>query len=179
MAEQIPLLVQGVRGSQAQPDSPSAQLALIAASQSFLQPGGKMVAAAKASVPTIQDQASAMQLSQCAKNLGTALAELRTAAQKAQEACGPLEMDSALSVVQNLERDLQEVKAAARDGKLKPLPGETMEKCAQDLGNSTKAVSSAIAQLLGRSPRAMRITQALQLGMWQVGCGHWPKLLGA
>lgn len=41
-----------------------------------------MVAAAKASVPTIQDQASAMQLSQCAKNLGTALAELRTAAQK-------------------------------------------------------------------------------------------------
>lgn len=108
-----------------------------------------MVAAAKASVPTIQDQASAMQLSQCAKNLGTALAELRTAAQKAQEACGPLEMDSALSVVQNLERDLQEVKAAAREGKLKPLPGETMEKCAQDLGNSTKAVSSAIAQLLG------------------------------
>uniref|UniRef100_A0A2K5LPZ0 Talin 1 n=1 Tax=Cercocebus atys TaxID=9531 RepID=A0A2K5LPZ0_CERAT len=149
VAEQIPLLVQGVRGSQAQPDSPSTQLALIAASQSFLQPGGKMVAAAKASVPTIQDQASAMQLSQCAKNLGTALAELRTAAQKAQEACGPLEMDSALSLVQNLEKDLQEVKAAARDGKLKPLPGETMEKCAQDLGNSTKAVSSAIAQLLG------------------------------
>ncbi|XP_005401061.1 PREDICTED: talin-1 isoform X2 [Chinchilla lanigera] len=149
VAEQIPLLVQGVRGSQAQPDSPSAQLALIAASQSFLQPGGKMVAAAKASVPTIQDQASAMQLSQCAKNLGTALAELRTAAQKAQEACGPLEMDSALSVAQNLERDLQEVKAAARDGKLKPLPGETMQKCTQDLGNSTKAVSSAIAHLLG------------------------------
>lgn len=152
VAEQIPLLVQGVRGSQAQPDSPSAQLALIAASQSFLQarppadhsdhtlptllracidlvslslpvvslavpnpsaqhiltlthpvpmprghmvcftcppvpqqPGGKMVAAAKASVPTIQDQASAMQLSQCAKNLGTALAELRTAAQKVWE----------------------------------------------------------------------------------------------
>lgn len=43
------------------------------------------MAAAKASVPTIQDQASAMQLSQCAKNLGTALAELRTAAQKVWE----------------------------------------------------------------------------------------------
>lgn len=41
-----------------------------------------MVAAAKATVPTISDQASAMQLSQCAKNLATALAELRTAAQK-------------------------------------------------------------------------------------------------
>ncbi|KAB0393136.1 hypothetical protein E2I00_013983 [Balaenoptera physalus] len=172
VAEQIPLLVQGVRGSQAQPDSPNfifnqfqslpiASLPVLSPSAhhilTVISPctqaqrayGGKMVAAAKASVPTVQDQASAMQLSQCAKNLGTALAELRTAAQKAQEACGPLEMDSALSVVQNLERDLQEVKAAARDGKLKPLPGETMEKCAQDLGNSTKAVSSAIAQLLG------------------------------
>ncbi|NWW04880.1 TLN1 protein, partial [Oreocharis arfaki] len=149
VAEQIPMLVQGVRGSQSQPDSPSAQLALIAASQNFLQPGGKMVAAAKATVPTITDQASAMQLSQCAKNLAAALAELRTATQKAQEACGPLEIDSALGLVQSLERDLQEAKAAARDGKLKPLPGETMEKCAQDLGNSTKAVSSAIAHLLG------------------------------
>nr|XP_009678891.1 PREDICTED: talin-1 isoform X1 [Struthio camelus australis] len=149
VADQIPMLVQGVRGSQSQPDSPSAQLALIAASQNFLQPGGKMVAAAKATVPTITDQASAMQLSQCAKNLAAALAELRTAAQKAQEACGPLEIDSALGLVQSLERDLQEAKAAARDGKLKPLPGETMEKCAQDLGNSTKAVSSAIAHLLG------------------------------
>ncbi|NXS85279.1 TLN1 protein, partial [Erpornis zantholeuca] len=149
VAEQIPMLVQGVRGSQSQPDSPSAQLALIAASQNFLQPGGKMVAAAKATVPTITDQASAMQLSQCAKNLAAALAELRTAAQKAQEACGPLEIDSALGLVQSLEKDLQEAKAAARDGKLKPLPGETMEKCAQDLGNSTKAVSSAIAHLLG------------------------------
>lgn len=41
-----------------------------------------MVTAAKATVPTIGDQASAMQLSQCAKNLASALAELRTAAQK-------------------------------------------------------------------------------------------------
>lgn len=31
------MLVQGVRGSQSQPDSPSAQLSLIAASQNFLQ----------------------------------------------------------------------------------------------------------------------------------------------
>lgn len=46
------------------------------------QPGAKMVTAAKATVPTISDQASAMQLSQCAKNLASALAELRTASQK-------------------------------------------------------------------------------------------------
>ncbi|XP_041914583.1 talin-1 isoform X5 [Alosa sapidissima] len=151
VAEQIPMLVQGVRGSQSQPDSPSAQLALIAASQNFLQPGAKMVTAAKATVPTIGDQASAMQLSQCAKNLASALAELRTAAQKAQEACGPLEIDNALAVVRSLEKDMQEAKASAAEGKLRPLPGETLEKCSQDLGNSTKAVSSAIAQLLSEA----------------------------
>uniref|UniRef100_A0A7N6AUE2 Talin 1 n=1 Tax=Anabas testudineus TaxID=64144 RepID=A0A7N6AUE2_ANATE len=151
VAEQIPQLVQGVRGSQSQPDSPSAQLALISASQNFLQPGAKMVTASKATVPTISDQASAMQLSQCAKNLASALAELRTASQKAQEACGPLEIDNALSMVRGLEKDIQEAKASADEGKLKPLPGETLEKCSQDLGTSTKAVSSAIAQLLSEA----------------------------
>uniref|UniRef100_A0A3Q4M397 Talin 1 n=1 Tax=Neolamprologus brichardi TaxID=32507 RepID=A0A3Q4M397_NEOBR len=151
VAEQIPQLVQGVRGSQSQPDSPSAQLALISASQNFLQPGAKMVTASKAAVPTISDQASAMQLSQCAKNLASALAELRTASQKAQEACGPLEIDNALSTVRDLEKEIQEAKASAEEGKLKPLPGETLEKCSQDLGNSTKAVSSAIAQLLSEA----------------------------
>lgn len=49
-----------------------------------------------------------------------------SALSQAQEACGPLEIDSALGLVQSLERDLQEAKAAARDGKLKPLPGETV-----------------------------------------------------
>lgn len=47
------------------------------------QPGSKMVSSAKAAVPTVSDQAAAMQLSQCAKNLATSLAELRTASQKA------------------------------------------------------------------------------------------------
>ncbi|XP_075437214.1 talin-1-like [Ascaphus truei] len=149
VADQIPMLVQGVRGSQSQPESPSAQLSLINASQNFLQPGGRLVSAGKATVPTISDPASAMQLSQCAKNLASALAELRTAAQKAQEACGPLEIDSALNLIRSLEQDLQDARAAAREGKLQPLPGDTMEKCSQDLGSSTKAVSSSIAQLLG------------------------------
>ncbi|CAH2297437.1 talin-1 isoform X2 [Pelobates cultripes] len=149
VADQIPMLVQGVRGSQTQPDSPSAQLSLISASQNFLQPGHRLVSAGKAAVPTVSDPASAMQLGQCTKNLASALAELRTAAQKAQDACGPLEIDSALNLIRSLEQDLQEAKAAAREGKLKPLPGETLEKCSQDLGSSTKAVSSSIAQLLG------------------------------
>ncbi|XP_075064461.1 talin-2 isoform X1 [Mixophyes fleayi] len=148
VADHIPQLVQGVRGSQAQTEDLSAQLALIVSSQNFLQPGSKMVAFAKAAVPTVTDQAAAMQLGQCAKNLATSLAELRTAAQKAHEACGPMEIDSALNAVQTLKSELQDAKMAAADRQLKPLPGETLEKCAQDLGSTSKTVGSSMAQLL-------------------------------
>ncbi|MBZ3889121.1 Talin-2 [Sciurus carolinensis] len=146
VADHIPQLVQGVRGSQAQAEDLSAQLALIISSQNFLQPGSKMVSSAKAAVPTVSDQAAAMQLSQCAKNLATSLAELRTASQKAT--CGPMEIDSALNTVQTLKNELQDAKMAAVESQLKPLPGETLEKCAQDLGSTSKAVGSSMAQLL-------------------------------
>ncbi|XP_058854602.1 talin-2 [Acipenser ruthenus] len=148
VADYIPQLVQGVRGSQAQPEDLSAQLALIIASQNFLQPGSKMVTSAKSAVPTVTDQAAAMQLGQCAKNLATSLAELRSAAQQAHEACGPMEIDSALTAVQTLKNELQDAKMAAAEGQLKPLPGESLEKCAQDLGSTSKAVGSSMAQLL-------------------------------
>ncbi|XP_057190144.1 talin-2a [Triplophysa rosa] len=148
VADHIPQLVQGVRGSQGQPEDDSAQLALIIASQNFLQPGSKMVSSAKSSVPTVTDQAAAMQLGQCAKNLATSLAELRTAAQKAHEACGPMEIDSALIAVQTLKNELQDAKMAASEGQLKPLPGESLDKCTQDLGGTSKAVGSSMAQLL-------------------------------
>ncbi|GLD58705.1 talin-2 isoform X1, partial [Lates japonicus] len=148
VADSIPQLVQGMRSSQAQPEELGAQLILIMASQSFLQPGSKMVTSAKSAVPTVADQAAAMQLGQCAKNLATCLAELRTATQKAHEACGPLEIDSALKTVQTLKSELQDAKMSVIDGQLKPLPGETLEKCAQDLGSTSKAVGSSMAQLL-------------------------------
>nr|XP_029501946.1 talin-2-like [Oncorhynchus nerka] len=148
MADHIPRLVQGVRGSQAQPEDLTTQLALITTSQNFLQPGSKMVTSAKSSVPTVMDQAAAMQLGQCAKNLATSLAELRTVAQKAHEACGPMEIHSALTAVQTLKTELQDAKMAAIDMQLKPLPGESMEKCARELGSTSKSVGSSMAQLL-------------------------------
>uniref|UniRef100_A0A8C7YXU6 Talin 2 n=1 Tax=Oryzias sinensis TaxID=183150 RepID=A0A8C7YXU6_9TELE len=148
VADSIPQLVQGIRSSQAQPEELGPQLTLIMASQNFLQPGSKMVSSTKSAVPTVADQAAAMQLGQCAKNLATCLAELRTATQKAHEACGPLEIDSALKTVQTLKCELQDAKISVIDAQLKPLPGETLEKCAQDLGSTSKAVGSSMAQLL-------------------------------
>jgi len=82
VAEQISALVQSVRASMANPDSPSAQLGLINSSQAMIPPAGKMVAAAKAAVPTVGDQAAALQLGNFAKATAIALAELRTASTK-------------------------------------------------------------------------------------------------
>lgn len=48
---------------------------------------------------------------------------------KAHEACGPLEIDSALKTVQTLKSELQDAKMSVIDGQLKPLPGETVSTC--------------------------------------------------
>lgn len=45
---------------------------------------------------------------------------------KAHEACGPLEIDSALKTVQTLKSELQDAKMSVIDSLLKPLPGETV-----------------------------------------------------
>ncbi|XP_035383856.1 talin-2-like isoform X2 [Electrophorus electricus] len=148
LAEHIPHLVQGVRNSQGQPEKGSSQLALIVASQNFLQPGGQMVASAKCSVPTVTDPSAALQLGLCARNLDTSLAELHTAIKQVQEASGVEEMDSVLSVIQTLSNQLSQAKMATVKQQLRPLPGESLEKCAQDLGSTSKVFGSFMAQLL-------------------------------
>ena len=90
------------------------------------QPGGKLVTASKAAVPTVGDQAASMSLTNAAKTMSAALAELRAATAKAQEACGTLEIDGALDQVRLLGRELEEIKRTAASGGLVPLPGETV-----------------------------------------------------
>ena len=51
---------------------------------------------------------------------------------QAHEACGPMEIDSALSTVQTLKSELQDAKMAAVESQLKPLPGEMVG----DIGGS-------------------------------------------
>ncbi|CAI8034388.1 Talin-1 [Geodia barretti] len=148
VAEQISSLVQRVRTSMSNPDSPSAQLGLINSSQAMIPPAGKMVAAAKAAVPTVGDQAAALQLGNFAKATASALAELRAASTKAADVCGSLEIDSAIDTVKGLSMELAEAKREAHQGKLVPLPGESVESCALELGATSKTVGSSMAQLL-------------------------------
>ena len=127
-----------------------------------------MVAAAKAAVPTVTDQAAALQLGNFAKATANSLAELRAASAKvcvgvpvcvcmcdpppppsqAAEVCGSLEIDSAIDTVRGLAHEMAEAKREAQQGKLLPLPGETVENCALELGATSKTVGSSMAQLL-------------------------------
>ncbi|KAH9509677.1 Talin-2, partial [Bulinus truncatus] len=146
--QQIPLLVQALRAVQRNPDSATAQLALINAAQDFIQPASRLIGASNAAAPTVSDQAAAMNLHNAVKFMSSAVAELRSAASKAQEACTSLEIDSALDQLGDLEQDLVDIKQAAMTGRLTRLPGETAETCATQLGTTSKTVGSSMAQLL-------------------------------
>ncbi|XP_071498741.1 talin-1-like [Diadema antillarum] len=148
VAEHLPALIHGVRDSVNQPDSSRAQISLINASQNFVQPGTKLVTACKQALPTVNDPAAAMQLNNCHKNFSAALAELKSVASKAQEACGAMEIDNALEMIHSLEDELDQVKRNAQQGNLHPLPGETPETCAAQLSATSKGVGASMAQLL-------------------------------
>lgn len=148
MAQHIPHLVSGVKGTQAQPDNPTAQLNLINASEQFLQPGTAVVKAARAVLPTVTDQASAMQLNNTSQQLGSSLADLRSAVTRAREACGGLELDAAEELINSLKDELGEFYRAVEAASLRPLPEETTESTALRLGATSKNVGFAMAQLL-------------------------------
>ncbi|KAK7790683.1 hypothetical protein R5R35_008203 [Gryllus longicercus] len=149
LAEQVPALVEGVKGTLAQPDSSSAQLHLINASEAFLQPGNRVVQSARAVLPTVTDHASAMQLQTSAQSLGQSLGDLRAALGRAREACGSgLELNAATDLINSLRAELEAFQRAADRLELRPLPGETAESTSLQLGSVSKNVSAGMAQLV-------------------------------
>ncbi|XP_023231887.1 talin-2-like isoform X2 [Centruroides sculpturatus] len=154
VAEVIPHVVQGVKGTMADIDNPNAQMTLINACEQMIQPCNKMITSSKAALPTVADQSSSMQLSNALRQMAAALAELRSAIIKAQEACGTLEINSALEQIHDLNEELLAIKKAALSSNLKPLPGESIETSSLQLGAISKVVGSAMAQLLTAASQA-------------------------
>uniref|UniRef100_F6WWU2 Talin-2 n=1 Tax=Ciona intestinalis TaxID=7719 RepID=F6WWU2_CIOIN len=147
-SDHIPKLLQGIHGAYEDLENPTVQQNLITASNEFIPPATKMVAYSKAVVPTVSEKSTALQLANCTKKLALAVAELKTAAVKAGEVCGASGIDAALETVTALDRQLSVYCADAKNGELQPLPGQTMQSCAQELGATSKAVGSSMAQLL-------------------------------
>lgn len=91
----------------------------------MLQPGGRVVSSCRGVLPTVSDQSAALQLSGASTTFSAALSELRTAADRAKEACGSvLELDAASDIVANLRDETIQLQYAAERGQLRHLPGD-------------------------------------------------------
>lgn len=78
VADHVPKIVQGIRGCMVSLNSKSAHLGLINSCEDFILPAQKMVALAKAVLPTIVDEIKAIQLRNCINQLTSALNDLKT-----------------------------------------------------------------------------------------------------
>lgn len=88
-----------------------------------------MVQSALSVVPTVSDQASALQLSNSSQQLATSLNDLRSAVDKAKEVCGGYDgeaFNSASQLIRSLKTELDAFYKAAMRNELHPLPGETV-----------------------------------------------------
>ncbi|XP_044314006.1 talin-2 isoform X2 [Drosophila rhopaloa] len=148
VADTIPRLVTSLKTTRAQPDDPNAQLNLIEAAEQFVEPALQVSKSSRALQPTVTDIPSATQLSKGALHLGQCVSELHSVAQRARDACGGQELESALEEVRKLHDVLDDTRQAAIAGQLRPLPGQTVESTADELRKSAKNVGIALSQLL-------------------------------
>ncbi|XP_065720219.2 talin-2 isoform X2 [Drosophila suzukii] len=148
VADTIPRLVTSLKTTRAQPDDPNAQLNLIEAAEQFIEPALQVSKSSRALQPTVTDIPSSTQLSKGALHLGQCVSELHSVAQRARDACGGQELESALEEVRKLHDVLDDTRQAALAGQLRPLPGQTVENTADELRKSAKNVGIALSQLL-------------------------------
>lgn len=157
VSDYIPRLVNGMKVVADHPNEPSAQLCLIEASETFIEPGSQLANSARGQVPTVYDSNAATHLSRSALNLSQSIHELRTSAARARDACGGHELESALEAVSNLRDVLNDTRRAAAEGALRPLPGETAETTSKQLGSTSKGVGIAMSQLLSAVSQGNRL----------------------
>ena len=150
VADLIPKVVQGIRGSMVKPDSFSSQTNLLTACEDFLGPATRLANLAKASVPTVHDQSQALHLNNSSKQLTQALIDLRSYLTRAQELCGtmPLDIESIVESIEILDRELEEIRRQAKDGHLKAKPDETIDTSSAQLCSVCKQVNTIISRLL-------------------------------
>lgn len=157
IVQYIPNLVSGIKGAISDSDNPVNQLNLISASEKLLVPGSMVVKTAKGILPTITDQACALQLKNCSQQFGIALSDLRSAVNRAREVCSGLEFDAAEKQIIALKSELKDLFTAVKSITLKPFPGETEESTSLKLGSISKNFEFLIAQLISATQQKNKI----------------------
>uniref|UniRef100_T1K2Z5 I/LWEQ domain-containing protein n=2 Tax=Tetranychus urticae TaxID=32264 RepID=T1K2Z5_TETUR len=149
VSDSMPSVVSGIKDIHSHPDDPVAQIQLINACEAFIEPTSRMANASKAAIPNIIDPSCSLSLRNSAQELDEAISELKVSLTKAQEACyTSFEIENAIEAVKELITEVDANKKAAARGNLKPLPGETIERCITQLSVDCKTVGSGMAELL-------------------------------
>ncbi|ERL88737.1 hypothetical protein D910_06119, partial [Dendroctonus ponderosae] len=141
MSEQIPPLVDSIKGIGSNPDDTNAQSELMYVAEVFLH-------TAQTVLPTLTEQSITEQLSLTSQQLNSDLSELRSALSRARPACQGSGLDGPSQLIEDLQEELREFERAVEAHRLRPLPGDSAEKGAQLLIASTKVVGQGVAQLL-------------------------------
>jgi hypothetical protein len=128
--------------------------------------GGRLVSAVQAAQPTVADQSAAFGLSNCSRTMTAALADLCAAVGHVQDtaAAQPSKsgVETAVEQIEAMQAELGQVRQAHNAGRLVPLPGETMDTCAAELGATSKILGSTMAQLLTAAALVGLIVYVLQ-----------------
>ena len=113
-----------------------------------MMPGGAVVAAAKAAAPTIGDGAAQTQLTNFSKQAAEALRKLKEALDAVESVSGGLEIDSAIGTLQTARGDLNQAKAKAKAGQLRPAADQTVETAQFEVSAASKTIGQSLAQLI-------------------------------
>lgn len=97
------------------------------------------------------------QLSMASQKFNSEISELQSAIIRAKPACQGLGLDAAKQMIEELQKELEEFDRAVEAGKLKPLPGDSLEKGARQLTESSKLVNQGVAQLLSAAAQGNEI----------------------
>ncbi|XP_050295854.1 talin-1 isoform X2 [Anthonomus grandis grandis] len=148
LADQIPPLVESIRSNGQHPDDTNAQSELMYVAEVFLHPATHFVQTSRTVLPTLTDQSITEQLSFTSHQLNSDLSELRSAISRAKPACQGLGLEGPSQLIDDLQEELREFERAVDAHRLRPLPGDSAEKGAQQLISSSKLVNQGVAQLL-------------------------------
>ncbi|KAJ8983101.1 hypothetical protein NQ317_001844 [Molorchus minor] len=148
LAETIPPLVECIGKNHQHPEDTHTQVELMYIAEVFLHPATQLVHSSRSVLPTLNEHSITEQLSMTSQTLNTDLNELRSALSRAKPACQGLGVDAAQQLIAELQEELNEFERAVNEHKLRPLPGDTAERGAQQLAASSKMVNQGVAQML-------------------------------
>ncbi|EGD80615.1 Tln1 protein [Salpingoeca rosetta] len=139
-------LITAIRGARRDPMNAAAQMDLVNKAQDFLAPAKRLAEAARNVAPTFTDAAATMQVTNCARSVNAALADLKSSIASTADASDSLQLSHAVESVLTLGSSLAQLDAMAEQGQLAAMPGDDPAEAVRRIMASIHAVKTRIKQ---------------------------------